>query len=115
MRCATIVGGRVAVPRRDYGAAMAPNPTLERFEVDGILAEAARRTGGLRDLGDGPFVEPLALFLESLEREARLNDLGRVIARERALGHTVNRLNYVNDRKRFPAIADEHIVAPVFI
>jgi len=44
-----------------------------------------------------------------------LNDLGRLIARERALLHTVNRLNYVNDRKQFPAIADEEIVAPVFI
>ena len=66
---------------------------------------AARRTGGPDDLGDGPFVEPLALFLESLEREARLNDIGRLIASERALGHTVNRLGYVNDRKQFPAIA----------
>ena len=27
----------------------------------------------------------------------------------------MNRLNYVNDRKRFPAIAGERIVAPVFI
>jgi hypothetical protein len=92
-----------------------PSPEQEPFEVDSILAEAKRRTDGLDDLGDGPFVEPLALFLESLDREARLNDMGRLIARERALGHTVNRLGYVNDRKRFPAIADEHIVAPVFI
>jgi hypothetical protein len=90
-------------------------PELEPFEVDAILGEAGQRTGGLDDLGAGPFVEPLALFLESLEREARLNDLGRLIARERALLHTVNRLNYVNDRKQFPAIADERIVAPVFI
>src|SRR6476620_3732623 len=91
------------------------HPELERFEVEGIVAEASRRTGGLDDLGDGPFLEPLALFLESLEREARLNDIGRLIASERALGHTVNRLGYVNDRKQFPAIADEKIVAPVFI
>jgi Sulfotransferase family len=90
-------------------------PEQERFEVEAIVAEAGRRTGGLDDLGDGPFLEPLALFLESLEREARLNDLGRLIARERALLHTVNRLNYVNDRKQFPAIADERIAAPVFI
>jgi hypothetical protein len=67
----------------------------ESFTVEAILAEAGRRTGGLDDLGDGPFVEPLALFLESLHREARLNEIGRVIASERALGHTVNRLNYV--------------------
>ncbi|HSS11335.1 MAG TPA: sulfotransferase, partial [Acidimicrobiales bacterium] len=88
---------------------------LERFEVAAVVAEAKRRTGGLDDLGEGPFLEPLALFLESLEREGRLNELGRLIARERALLHTVNRLHYVNDRKRFPAIADEEIVAPVFI
>jgi len=87
----------------------------ERFEVDSIVAEASRRTGGLTDFGKGPFLEPMALFLESLEREARLNGLGRLIARERVLLHTVNRLDYVNDRKRFPAIADERIVAPVFI
>src|SRR5437763_1606291 len=62
------------------------------FDVDDILTEASVRTGGLDDLGEGPFLEPLALFLESLEREARLNDLGRLIARERALLHTVNRL-----------------------
>ncbi|MDQ1466373.1 MAG: hypothetical protein QOH10_788 [Actinomycetota bacterium] len=91
------------------------HPELQPFDADAILAEAALRTGGLDDLGDGPFLEPLALFLESLEREARLNDLGRLIARERAVGHTVNRLGYVNDRKQFPAIADEQIVAPVFI
>jgi len=85
------------------------------LELDPLLAEARRRAGGLEDLGPGPFVEPFALFLESLEREARLNDLGRVIARERALLHTVNRLQYVDDRKRFPAIAGERIVKPVFI
>ncbi len=91
------------------------HPELEPFTVDAIVAEATLRTDGLDDFGDGPFLEPLARFLESLEREARLNDLGRLIARERALLHAVNRLNYVNDRKRFPAIADERIVAPVFI
>jgi hypothetical protein len=88
---------------------------LDRFEVSAVVAEGARRTGGLDDFGEGPFLEPMALFLESLEREARLSEIGRLIAQERVLLHTVNRLNYVNDRKRFPAIADERIVAPVFI
>ena len=83
--------------------------------VDSILEEAGRRTDSLDDLGDGPFTDPLALFLDALEREAHLTDLGRLIARERALGHTVNRLHYVHDRQRFPEIADEEIVAPVFI
>ncbi len=87
----------------------------ERFEVDDVVAEAGRRTGGLDDVGDGPFLEPLGRFLDALNREARLNDVGRLIARERALLHTVNRLDYVNDRKQNPEIADERIVAPVFI
>lgn len=89
--------------------------TTEKFQVDPIVAEAIGRAGGADDLGDGPFLEPLALFLESLEEEARLNEVGRLIAKERALLHTVNRLGYVADRKRFPAIAEERIVAPVFI
>lgn len=87
----------------------------ERFEVDAMVAEAGRRTDGLDDFGEGPFLEPLALFIDSLEREAYLNEMGRLIARERILLHAVNRLGYVNDRKRFPAIADERIVKPVFI
>jgi hypothetical protein len=91
------------------------HPEPEPFEVEAIVAEAERRTGGLDDLGDGPFLEPLALFLESLEGEARLNELGRLIARERALLHTVNRLNHVNDRRQFPAIADdEAMCTPLF-
>jgi hypothetical protein len=83
--------------------------------LDDVLSEASRRTGGLTDLGEGPYVEPLALLLDSLQQEARLNAVGQVIASERVLLHTVNRLNYVEDRKRFPEIAEQEIVAPVFI
>jgi len=79
------------------------------LEVDAILSEARQRAGGLDNLGDGPFLAPLRLLLDSLERESRL------IARERVLGHTVNRLDYVADRKRFPEIAREEIARPVFI
>ena len=89
-----------------------PGPNLE---FDAILAEARQRASGLDDFGDGPFLEPLQLLLDSLEKEGRLNAIGRLIARERVVGHTVNRLNYVADRRRFPGIAQEQIVAPVFI
>jgi hypothetical protein len=92
-----------------------PTEPNGRFETDAVLEEASRRTGGLTDLGDGPFVEPMSLFLDSLEKEGNLNEIGRLIASERTLLHTVNRLGYVNDRKLHPEIADEKIVAPVFI
>lgn len=87
----------------------------EVFAVEPLLAEATARAGGLTDLGDGPYVEPLGIFVASLNDEARLNDVGRFLARERILLHTVNRLHYVEDRKRNPGIADVEIVKPVFI
>ena len=83
--------------------------------VDDVVATATERTGGLEDFGDGPFVEPLGRLLDSLAAEGQLNDVGRMIARERVLAHTVNRLQYVEDRKRFPEIAEQKIVKPVFI
>ncbi len=89
-----------------------PTISLERQE---LLEEASRRTNGLESLGDGPFIEPLDRLIRSLESEAHLTTLGRVIARERILGHTVNRLHYVNDRARFPEIGKQQIGRPVFI
>jgi len=80
-----------------------------------VRAEATRRTGGPTDLGAGPFVEPRGLFTDSLHRDAALNELGALIASERALMHTVNRLGYVNDRKMIPAIAEQRITNPVSI
>jgi hypothetical protein len=85
------------------------------FTVESLIAEAGTRTGGLTDFGPGPFVEPLSLFVSSLEQDARLNQIGQYIARERSLAHIVNRLSYVNDRKLYPAIAQQKIVKPVFI
>ena len=82
-----------------------------------MLEEAARRTNGLDDLGDdsATFLDGLTRALDSLNTEAALNDLGTFIATERMVGHTVNRLGYVNDRKDDPAIAEQRIVEPVFI
>lgn len=85
------------------------------LELDSILAAASENTGGLSDFGDAPFIEPLTRVLESLESEARLNDIGRYIARDRMVLHSSNRLLYIADRKRHPEIAQEKIVKPVFI
>ena len=85
------------------------------LRLEAILNEAGTRSGGLSDFGDGPFREGLERLLDSLEIDGRLNSIGRLIARERALGHTVNRLQYVRDRSLYPEIAEEVIVKPVFI
>jgi hypothetical protein len=68
------------------------------LDLRALMDEAQRRAGGLTDLGSGPFNAPLEKLLASLESEAGLNAIGRIIARERVLGHAVNRLQYVNDR-----------------
>lgn len=91
------------------------NQDLPSLALDSILEEAAKRSGKLSDFGEGPFQEGLVRLLDSLESDGRLNPIGRLIARERALLHTVNRLHYVEDRKRFPEIARQEIVKPVFI
>ena len=91
------------------------NESKLMFTVESLIAEARTRTGGLEDFGPGPFLQPLSLFVSSLERDARLNPVGQYIARERALAHIVNRLSYVNDRKLYPGIAQQKIVKPLFI
>jgi hypothetical protein len=94
-------------------------PELAPFNVDAMLAEARRRSGGLEDVGAGgsgqQFLEGMSRLLDSLERDARLHEIGRLVARESVLMHTVNRLSYINDRKLYPEIAEEKIVRPVFI
>ncbi len=91
------------------------SPAAQKFVVEDVIDEARLRTAGLDDFGRGPFRQPLELLVESLNAEANLNEIGRYIATERMLTHTVNRLNYVRDRERFPEISNERIVKPVFI
>ena len=87
------------------------------LNVDAILAESSRRAEGRTDLGDGNefFLEGLGRFMDSLHTDAQLNATGEFIASERALLHTVNRLNYTADRATYPEIAQQKIEKPVFI
>ena len=85
------------------------------FDKASLIAEAGERTGGLTDFGEPQFLEGLDRFLDSLENDARLNAVGQHIAKGRCMQHLVNRLGYVNDRKLYPAIAEQKIVKPVFI
>ncbi len=88
---------------------------VDALHVESLVATAQERAGGLEDFGADPFLEPLARFVDSLQRDAQLNDIGRYIAIERVLLHTRNRLLYVEDRKRHPGIAGIEVERPVFI
>ncbi|MET0150954.1 MAG: sulfotransferase, partial [Acidimicrobiales bacterium] len=89
-----------------------PSPAFDR---DDLLAKAQERAGGLTDLGPGPFLNGMDRFVDSLNAEARLNDIGRFIAEERILLHVANRLLYTHDREQHPEIASVDVVKPVFI
>jgi hypothetical protein len=84
-----------------------------RPDAAALLAQASYETG-LHDFGDGQFRGPL----EALVRFLGAGGLG-ADDRRAAFGQVVRvlgwRLRLVEDRKRYPGIADERIEAPVIV
>ncbi len=87
---------------------------LVSLQPDKLIARAARDTG-LDDFGSDYFRDPLARLCRSLEQDAQLTALGRMIAREDILRLLGNRLRFVDLFKRHPEIAEQEITAPIFI
>ena len=79
------------------------------------LTEEAKRRTGLDDFGGGEFFEPLSRLLESCQREARLNVIGRIALHSDLLSALCNRLLMTRDRQQQPEIANQEISEPVFI
>jgi hypothetical protein len=74
------------------------------------LTDVARRRTKLEDFGGDDFREPLAMLLESIEREARLTRVGRFITLERLIGVLANRL-----RAQSAKVPDRGMKPPVVI
>ena len=87
---------------------------LVHLDQQELLDTACQETG-LRDFGDGSFHEPLRVLLKAYETEAKLTLVGRLAARRHTLQLLTNRLRLVEDRKRYPAIAQQDIRQPLFI
>ena len=79
------------------------------------LLDAARRRTGLGEFGDASFREPLGRLLDSLEADAALTTLGRVIARTEIVSLLANRLQMEDWWRRHPEIGEERIERPVFV
>ena len=79
------------------------------------LIDAAQRGAGLHDFVDESFRDPMRLMLTSLEQEARLHPLGRVIVRESLVRALVNRLRLEELSSQHPEIAEIPVEAPVFV
>ena len=85
------------------------------LEADAILS-AARRNTGLDDFGeDDWFLEPFRTLCKSLDEEAQLTLLGRLMARHEVQILLQNRLRIEDTLKKHPEILDEEIVDPIFV
>ncbi len=84
------------------------------LDADSILAEA-RRKAGLDDFGDEAFRVPLRKLLESLDREANLNEVGRATQRARIVDSLVTRLSAEAYFRAHKEILEEPIEAPFFV
>jgi hypothetical protein len=88
-----------------------PEVTLK---LDAVLA-AARAKAAHPHFGDGSFIPPLQVLLQSLDEEAALNAVGRYGQFSRIVDLLVNRLHVENWIERHPDILAEHIAPPVVI
>jgi hypothetical protein len=75
----------------------------------------AERQTGLDDFGDNRFLEPMTFLLESIEREAKLNALGRFVFYQHAIQLLRNRLYLERDSQVDRRISRQKIARPVFI
>ena len=89
------------------------SPLLQLDET--LLLQCAKRQTGLDDFGDESFRKPLKILTESLNQDANLNFIGRVVVRHDLSRLLCNRLYLTQDRKRHPAIQEEVIRRPLFI
>lgn len=114
----------------DYGRPFRPWPVAAANEMGRLaqrlgwrganlseksLISAARRRTGLNDFGDDRFREPLSILITALEDEARLNPVGKLMARENLIRVLKNRLLLQDDLERHPEILDIELEPPLFI
>lgn len=79
------------------------------------LFAAARKKTGLSDFGENSFHQGFAKLLNSLEGEAELSTLGRVIARASIVDLLVNRLRMAQVFRQHPEILEGEIRRPIFV
>jgi hypothetical protein len=100
-----------AIAAANLVLARAPGASLDPSS----LLDAARRRTGLEDFGDASFREPLEVLARSIDREARLHPLGRLITRERLIGVLANRLRVQRFLAQRPEVARAPLEAPIVI
>jgi len=93
------------------GEAVGRPAGLVSLDADDLVAEASRSTG-LHDFGPGPWRDHFEVLVASLDAEARLHALGRLLTRYDLVRTLRNRLFLA---PLFPAVANERVDEPVFV
>jgi hypothetical protein len=105
-------------PRPIALANRALEPLFRTFRLsldeDSLLRAAERKTW-LSDFGDESFREPLRRLVRSIDREAALHPIGRLITRLRLTSGLATRLRVEQMIKRAPAILEQPIARPIVI
>jgi PAS domain-containing protein len=99
---------------RAANSALAPFADRIRLD-DASLIAAAQKRAKLHDFGPDTFRDGLSALTESLDREAGLSPLGRMLARQLVVQLLVTRLRLFELLRLHPEIADEPVEAPIFI
>jgi hypothetical protein len=79
------------------------------------IAQAARDRASLRDFGEGPWDDGLAVLCDSLNSEANLNAMGRAVFDNRLTNLLAQRLHVVDWQRNHPEIGTQEIRRPVVV
>lgn len=86
----------------------------DMFDVETLLQRAAD-AAGTDDYGDPSFRDGLDHFVDGLNYEARLSNLGALMAEAALMSALTNRLKVEAWRTDHPEVADERIEAPIVV
>jgi hypothetical protein len=114
----TIDQARPALPVRLLNAcgSFLDKSRIPRAPIRAVdLIKTSKCRCGLNDFGEGDFFEGLSRLLDSCQREAGLNLVGRIVLRADLLRTLCTRLFMQRDRKAHPSVARQEIREPLFI
>lgn len=89
-----------------------------RIEVEfapGAVLDAAKAQTGLTDFGADDFRERLQVWLASVDEDADLGPVGRLMVWNQCVRYAANRLRFEDLMRRHPEIEDVQIARPIII
>ncbi len=79
------------------------------------LLDNARQATGLSDFGSAEWIEPFRVMLKSIDSEAELTFIGRLMTRNDIVQWLKNRLLVERFREHNPQVVDQKITRPTFV